>query len=45
VEDAGNRSKGASDEYLLTTPGVADSIEQHTMNWSEPGGQTILGES
>ena len=24
--------------------GVLDSIEQHTMSWSKPGGQTILGE-
>ena len=23
--------------------GVADSIEQHTMKWNKPGGQTILG--
>ena len=23
--------------------GVADSIEQHTMRWSKPGGQTNLG--
>jgi hypothetical protein len=23
--------------------GVADSIEQHMMNWDKPGGQTLLG--
>ena len=43
VEDAGNSSKVVNDENLLTTPGVADSIEQHTVNRSKPGGQTILG--
>jgi hypothetical protein len=43
VEDAGNSSKGAKDEYLLNHSGVSDSIEQHTMSGSKPGGQTILG--
>ena len=43
VEDAGNSCKGASDEYLQTTPGVSDSIEQHSVNKSKPGGQPILG--
>jgi hypothetical protein len=28
---------------LAYRSGVADSIEQHTMNWNKPGSQIILG--
>ncbi len=37
VMAAGNRDQNAKDEYWSNRSGVADSIEQHMVNWDKPG--------